>query len=133
LEKIKTIGNAYMVVSGIPHKVDDSNRRMADLALDMVRAFKLISQRIPHSVGIRIGIHCGSAVAGVIGSSKFSYDIWGDTVNLASRMESHSENGQIHVTETVYLALKDRYFFEERGPITIKGKGEMITYFLLEK
>ncbi|HEY0828125.1 MAG TPA: adenylate/guanylate cyclase domain-containing protein [Bacilli bacterium] len=133
LEKIKTIGDAYMVVSGIPQKVDDPNRRMVDMALDMVRAFKLISERIPNDVGIRIGIHCGSAVAGVIGSSKFSYDIWGDTVNLASRMESHSEDGRIHVTEAVYLALKDRYLFEGRGPIEIKGKGKMMTYFLLQE
>ena len=122
-----------MVVSGIPQKVDNPNERMVDMALDMIRAFKLFSQNIPHPVGIRIGIHCGSAVAGVIGSSKFSYDIWGDTVNLASRMESHSENGVIHVTEAIYLALKDRYLFEGRGLMTIKGKGEMMTYFLLGK
>jgi class 3 adenylate cyclase len=133
VEKIKTIGDAYMAVSGIPQTVDQQTERIADVALEMIRAFTAISEEMSHGVGIRIGIHCGSAVAGVIGFSKFSYDIWGDTVNLASRMESNGESGAIHVTEAIYQALKDRYLFHERGFIDVKGKGQMRTYFLLAK
>jgi adenylate cyclase len=133
VEKIKTIGDAYMVVSGIPNQVDRQMERMVDMALDMIEELKKISAELSHPVGVRIGIHCGPAVAGVIGSSKFSYDIWGDTVNLASRMESNGESGAINVTEAIYYALKDRYLFEDRGLIQVKGKGEIKSFFLLGK
>lgn len=133
LEKIKTIGDAYMVVGGIPHPSVHHTQRMADMALNMIQTVHTISTELPHPVGFRIGLHRGTAVAGVIGSSKFSYDIWGDTVNLASRMESSGESGAIHVTEAVYRELEHSYSFTPRGPIEIKGKGELSTFFLVEK
>ncbi|WP_135553723.1 adenylate/guanylate cyclase domain-containing protein [Paenibacillus cymbidii] len=131
LEKIKTIGDAYMVVGGIPHPSVNHTKRMADMALDMIRAIQTISIEVSHPIGIRIGIHRGAAVAGVIGSSKFSYDIWGDTVNLASRMESSGERDSIQVTEAIYQELKDSYSFKHRGHVDIKGKGQMSTYYLV--
>jgi class 3 adenylate cyclase len=101
--------------------------------LEMLSVVQTLAAELPHPIGIRIGIHRGSAVAGVIGSSKFSYDIWGDTVNTASRIESSGESGAIQVSEAVYHALNKRYAFRPRGRVDIKGKGEMSTYFLVGK
>ena len=132
LEKIKTIGDAYMVAGGLPERSGDHCERVAMFALEIQAAMREKSLRTNagERVELRIGIHTGEAVAGVIGTSKFSYDLWGDTVNTASRMESHGEPGKIHCSEEVYKALKEKFVFEERGDIDIKGKGVMRTWFL---
>jgi len=130
LEKIKTIGDAYMVVAGIPEPTDDHAETMAVMALDMLAALDDYSRRHHRDLSIRIGIHTGSVVAGVIGKKKFIYDLWGDTVNTASRMESHGLPGRIHVTEATCARLRERFEIEERGTIDIKGKGPMKTFFL---
>jgi len=130
LEKIKTIGDAYMVVAGLPKPQSNHAIMIAEMALDMQAAIALFNQETGNSLSMRIGINTGDVVAGVIGTKKFTYDLWGDTVNIASRMESHGLPGKIQVTETTYQCLRDRYLFEQRGCIPIKGKGEMLTYFL---
>jgi class 3 adenylate cyclase len=131
LEKIKTIGDAYMVVAGVPHPTDDHARATARMALDMIEALRDYSRRHGTELTIRVGIHTGSVVAGVIGRKKFIYDLWGDTVNTASRMESHGVPGRIHVTETTFQYLRDEFELESRGTMEIKGKGEMTTYLLV--
>jgi PAS domain S-box-containing protein len=131
LEKIKTIGDAYMIVGGLPVAREDHAEAIAQMALDMQQA---VSQFNHHpSLQIRIGINTGSVIAGVIGIKKFSYDLWGDTVNVASRMESQGEPGKIQVTAATYEQLKHQFIFEERGEIEVKGKGRMTTYWLLGK
>ncbi|MCA1992673.1 MAG: PAS domain S-box protein [Coleofasciculus sp. S288] len=130
LEKIKTIGDAYMVVGGLPMRRTDHAEAIANMALDMQAAIAQFRQEKGKALNIRIGIHTGPVVAGVIGIKKFSYDLWGDTVNIASRMESHGVPGQIQVTAATYERLRENYWFEERGVIQVKGKGEMTTYFL---
>jgi class 3 adenylate cyclase len=131
LEKIKTIGDAYMVVAGIPHPVADHATAITHMALDMLAAIEAYGERHDSPLTIRIGIHTGSVVAGVIGTKKFIYDLWGDTVNTASRMESHGAPGRIHVSEATYLLLAARFEFEKRPPIDVKGKGWMQTYFVI--
>ena len=126
LEKIKTIGDAYMAASGIPTPRPDHVQAVADMALAMLD----VASSHRDGLGLRIGIDTGPVVAGVIGRRKFIYDLWGDTVNTASRMESHGVPGQIQVTERVVTALRDDYVLEPRGPIEIKGKGPMPTWFL---
>jgi class 3 adenylate cyclase len=133
LEKIKTIGDAYMVVGGLTGTADDHLRRAAEMALDLRDALAASAIASRPGLRLRIGLSTGPAVAGVIGTKKFIYDVWGDTVNTAWRMESHSEPGMIHVTEGVFERLRDLYRFEARGVIDIKGKGLMPTYFLLER
>lgn len=130
LEKIKTLGDAYMVVGGLPAAQPDHVEAVADMALAMRE--ELAGHAVPGfgRLRMRFGIHTGSVVAGVIGKRKFSYDLWGDTVNTASRMESHGIPDTIQVTEEVYEALKGRYTFTTRGPAEIRGKGEMNTYLL---
>ena len=130
LEKIKTIGDAYMVVGGLPQPWPDHAEAVAEMALDLQREIAALTDDASHPLSIRIGIATGSAVAGVIGSAKFSYDVWGDTVNIASRMESHGCAGRIHVTDAVYDRLRDKYQLEARGVIRVKNKGNMTTYFL---
>jgi len=138
LEKIKTIGDAYMVVCGVPVPVQDHCERVARFAIEMHAALDAVRMQWildgkelgAHQVRMRAGMHTGSAVAGVIGTSKFSYDLWGDTVNTASRMESHGEPGRIHASEEVFHTLNKHFAFEERGEIVIKGKGTMRTYYL---
>ena len=134
LEKIKTIGDAYMVAGGLPERSDDHCERVGMFALEIQAIMQEESLRTSagECVQLRIGIHTGEAVAGVIGTSKFSYDLWGDTVNTASRMESHGEAGRIHVSEDVYDTLKDTFTFEKRGEIEVKGKGLMRTWFLVK-
>ncbi|MGK7926038.1 MAG: adenylate/guanylate cyclase domain-containing protein [Spirulina sp.] len=140
VEKIKTVGDAYMLAGGLPVLREDHVEAIADAALAMQRTIQKFQLCLTELEGkhdrqfqIRIGIHTGSVVAGVLGTSKFSYDLWGDTVNVASRMESTGEPGKIQVTEIIYEKLKDRYLFEKRGLVEIKGKGKMITYWLLGK
>ncbi|MBL7990832.1 MAG: tetratricopeptide repeat protein [Candidatus Kapabacteria bacterium] len=142
LEKIKTIGDAYMIAAGIPYPRRDHVEAAIKAALDMLSAVEVFSERMMRkgfdsTMNIRIGMHTGSVVAGIIGTKKFAYDLWGDTVNTASRMESHGEAGKIHISEEVYTALKSSseqgYEVEERGEIEIKGKGNMRTYFIVGK
>ncbi|HEY9837105.1 MAG TPA: adenylate/guanylate cyclase domain-containing protein [Vampirovibrionales bacterium] len=133
LEKIKTIGDAYMVVSGLPEPRDDHAQAIADMALDMQGAIASFNQKTGQNFRIRIGIATGPVIAGVIGIKKFIYDLWGDTVNIASRMESHGIPGAIQVTRETYQFLKGEYVFQERGKVFIKGKGEMTTYLLMGK
>ena len=130
LEKIKTIGDAYMVVAGLPMPRPDHADAIAQMALDMQQALAEVNAETGKTFSMRIGINSGSAVAGVIGLKKFSYDLWGDTVNTASRMESLGIPGEIQVTTETYERLRDQYLFEERGIIPVKGKGEMTTYLL---
>ncbi len=130
LEKIKTIGDAYMVVGGLPKPRPDHAEAIAQMAIDIQAAILNFQQQHDNDIMIRIGINSGPVVAGIIGTRKFIYDLWGDTVNTASRMESHGIPNQIHVTSATYELLKDKYLLEERGIIKVKGKGEMLTYFL---
>lgn len=130
LEKIKTIGDAYMVVGGLPMPRPDHAEAIAEFALDILIEIDRFNRENNQSFNIRVGIHTGSVVAGVIGLKKFIYDLWGDAVNTASRMESHSVTGRIQVSDATYQILRDKYLLEPRGTISIKGKGEMMTYFL---
>ncbi len=133
LEKIKTIGDSYMAASGLADFKEEHIRNMADLALAMVAGIQQFSLDGKNPCNIRIGIHAGPVIAGVIGSKKISYDIWGDAVNTASRMESSSEAGKIQISEKFYELIKDDYVCEYRGQIEIKGKGLMKLYYLLSK
>jgi guanylate cyclase len=130
LAKLKTIGDAYQAVGGLPGSNADQVASAADLALAMQA--EVGDHAFPGFDGLRmrIGINTGPVVAGIIGKRKFSYDLWGDTINTASRMESHGVPGQIQVTDTVYEELRDRFDFTPRGAMEIKGKGEMLTYLL---
>jgi class 3 adenylate cyclase len=130
LEKIKTIGDAYMVVAGLPKRRHDHAEAIAAMALDMRQAMAEYNTTSDNSLQIRIGIHSGPVVAGVIGKKKFAYDLWGDAVNTAARMESHGIPGEIQVTQATYELLKDKFAFEERGSIDVKGKGPMQVYLL---
>jgi adenylate cyclase len=131
LEKIKTIGDAYMVVGGLPEPQENHAEAIAQMALDMQAALASFNLKHNQTFSLRIGINIGGVVAGVIGLTKFSYDLWGDTVNVAHRMESNGIPGQIQVTAAVYERLKDKFSFKMRGAVEIKGKGEMMAYLLL--
>lgn len=130
LEKIKTIGDAYMVVGGLPMPMSNHAEAIAQMALDMQQSIRCFQTDIGEPFSIRIGINTGSVIAGVIGRHRFIYDLWGDAVNVASRMESSGVAGRIQVTASTYERLKDQFVFEERGATLVKGKGEMITYWL---
>jgi guanylate cyclase len=129
LEKIKTIGDGYLVAAGIPTPRADHAHAAARLALDMRE--RLAALPAARDLRIRVGIDSGPVVAGVIGRTKFGYDLWGDTVNTASRMESHAPPGAIQVTERTYRLLADDFEFERRTGVPVKGKGDMTTYILL--
>jgi class 3 adenylate cyclase len=131
VEKIKTIGDAYMAVAGLPTPRADHATAIAEMALVLVRTMPQFSHGDGETLQMRAGIDTGPVVAGVIGRRKFSYDLWGDTVNTASRMESTGVPGRIQVTERVVEALGDRYVFEPRGETEVKGKGLMRTWFLV--
>jgi len=130
LEKIKTIGDAYLAAGGLTEgSNDDHLASTVKMAFDMLRSV----EQLGDGIALRVGIHIGPVVAGVIGRHKFSYDLWGDTVNIASRMESHGEPGQVQVTQIVRDRLSDRFDFESRGPQKIKNRGAMNTYFVVER
>jgi class 3 adenylate cyclase/CRP-like cAMP-binding protein len=131
LEKIKTIGDAYMVVGGLPVSRPDHAEAIAELALDMQRAIAEFRGNKGEQFSIRIGINTGQVIAGVIGIKKFTYDLWGDAVNVAARMESTGEAERIQVTHRTYQRLKHRYRFERRGAISVRGRGKMTTYWLI--
>lgn len=133
LEKIKTIGDAYMVVGGLPLPRTDHAVAVAQMALSIQAEMVNINAQIGEEFTLRIGINTGPVVAGVIGLSKFIYDLWGDTVNIASRMETTGIPGKIQVTPDTYEQLKEQFILKMRGRIPIKGKGEMNTYILLSK
>jgi class 3 adenylate cyclase len=130
IEKIKTIGDAYMAVAGMSIPGADHARRMMEMALDMIRECHECAKEGGRDINIRVGINSGPVVAGVIGSTKYIYDLWGDTVNVASRMESNGVPGSIQVTRAVYERLHDEYDFEHRGDIEVKGKGKIETWIV---
>ena len=130
LEKIKTIGDAYMVVGGLPNPSTNHAESIAEMALDMQEELAKFNAKHHAGINIRIGINTGPAIAGVIGTKKFIYDLWGDAVNTASRMESHGISGAIQVTQSTYDILQNKYLFKDRGIIHVKGKGDMNTYLL---
>ncbi|GAA4076918.1 adenylate/guanylate cyclase domain-containing protein [Nocardioides kongjuensis] len=131
IEKIKTVGDAYMAVAGLPVPDENHAASLAELALDMQRTLTRLSPSWPSPIAMRIGIASGPVVAGVIGQRKFTYDLWGDTVNTASRMESHGRAHRIQVSEATHALLEDRYMFSDPQVVDVKGKGLMTTYFLL--
>lgn len=133
LEKIKTIGDCYMVAAGVPRPRDDHARAIVDLALEMLEYIKGHSFNASRPVNFRIGINTGAVMAGVIGSKKFIYDLWGDAVNVASRMESHGLGGTIQITRDTYEAIKDEFICEPRGTVDVKGKGEMEVWLVVSK
>jgi len=130
VEKIRTIGDNYMVASGVPVPRSDHAQALAHLALDMLAYCGQLDKE-GRPLQFRIGINSGPLIAGIIGNKKFQYDIYGDTVNTASRMESHGEAGKIQVSQATYELLKDKFIMEKRGTIDVKGKGQMTTWFLV--
>jgi adenylate cyclase len=130
LEKIKTIGDSYMVTSGLPVERSDHAEALMNMAIAMLDFVDKRETRQKEKIQMRIGIHSGPVVAGVIGKRKFTYDLWGDVVNIASRLESHGSPGRIHVSQETYNLIKDKFEFEPRGEIEVKGRGLLKTYFL---
>jgi adenylate cyclase len=130
LEKIKTIGDGYMVAGGVPEERDDHAVAVAAMAVAMLEAIENMGHAAGKPLRLRIGLHTGPLIAGVIGTHKFVYDVWGDTVNTAKRMESYGAPGRIHISAATRQALGGAFRCESRGLVEIKGKGPMETYFL---
>jgi guanylate cyclase len=131
LEKIKTIGDCYMVAAGVPAPRSDHAQALAQMALDMQAAMRSVDEVSHLGLELRIGINSGPVVAGVIGRKRFLYDLWGDAVNTASRMESHGTSGRIQITRATKELLEDEFVCESRGTISLKGKGETETWYLV--
>lgn len=130
LEKIRTIGDNYMVVSGAPRPRSDHAHALANLALEMREYITSLPIRKGKRIDFRVGINSGPVIAGVIGKQKFHYDVWGDAVNTASRMESHGVSGKIQIASGAYELVKGEFICEPRGEVEIKGKGKLMTWFL---
>lgn len=133
VEKIKTIGDAYMAACGLFGGREDHAHAVADMALAMIETVSLMNEKLPARLEIRIGVNSGDVVAGVIGSHKFIYDIWGDAVNVASRLESHGLPSRIQISASTYESLREDYLVEPRGNLEIRGRGSMQTYFLIRR
>lgn len=133
IEKIKTIGDAYMAVCGLPDPCENHIEQMMAMSVRMIQISREFSAERGISVRLRIGVNTGPVVAGIIGRRKFIYDLWGDTVNLASRMESHGIPDAVQVTRPVFEKMREKYTFEERGAIEVKGKGAIETWILHHK
>jgi len=133
VEKIKTIGDSYMAVAGVPSPSADHAIRLADFALGMKKKLEEFNQANQLQLKVRIGMNSGPVIAGVIGHKKFIYDLWGDVVNIASRMETTAPEGEIHITEKMAAMLRESFILQEREPIEIKGKGPMKTYLLMSR
>jgi class 3 adenylate cyclase len=131
LEKIKTIGDCYMAAAGVPNPRPDHARSAALLALEMRDLVATSAVARQPAVELRIGLNSGPVVAGVIGTKRFLYDLWGDAVNTASRMESHGTRGEIQITRATYELLKGEFVCRRRGTILVKGKGRMETWYLV--
>ena len=134
IEKIKTVGDAYLAVSGLPIADPEHASNMINAALD-ISAFMKNRKKLlgGNTFEVRIGIHSGNVVAGIVGLIKFAYDIWGDTVNTAARMEEHGEAGKVNISQTTYELVKDSFNCTYRGEITAKNKGKLQMYFVAEK
>ena len=134
IEKIKTIGDAYMAVAGVPNKIENHAECAINAAIEInefMRERKIkLNGRIDKIVDLRIGIHSGPVVAGIVGINKFQYDIWGDTVNLANRMEKASETGKINISASTYNLVVDKFDYTYRGKINVKGKGDVDMYYV---
>jgi len=130
IEKIKTIGDAYFAVAGLPEKKQNHAQLMAKFALQLKEELKRLNEKLDIDLNLRIGMHSGPVIAGVIGKKKYTYDLWGDTVNIASRMESHGVVGEIQITDKTYQLLKDDFILETRGIIPVKGKNKMEVFLL---
>ena len=130
LEKIKTIGDAYMIAGGVPTPLEGHSEAVAEMALEMLEEANRLEKKLGLPFRLRIGIHCGPVIAGVIGLTKFSYDLWGDTVNTASRLESHGAPGMVQVSGAMHERLRDKFELEDRGVIELKGKGPIAVHFL---
>jgi class 3 adenylate cyclase len=130
VEKIKMIGDAYMVVAGAPEAKPDHAEAIAHMALDMRDAVERVGEIVEEDLSLRIGIHSGPVVAGIIGTHRFLYDVWGDTVNVASRLETTSPANHIHVSRATADLLAGAFELVPRGVVEVKGKGALETYFL---
>ena len=130
VEKIKTIGDCYMVAAGVPDRSPTHTQQIAAFSLEMQATIKDYAAKSGRDINMRTGIHTGTVVAGIVGTTKFSYDLWGDVVNIASRMESTGEPGQIQVSDAVRVRLQDDFNFDDRGEVEIRGKGPMRTWYL---
>jgi len=130
LEKIKTIGDAYMAVGGVPEPCSDHPARVVAFGLDLFDLVALVAADLGQPLALRIGIHTGPVVAGVVGRQKFSYDLWGDTVNVASRLESHGVAGLLHLSETTWLRVRELVEATARGPMELRGRGSMPTFLV---
>jgi adenylate cyclase len=133
LEKIKTIGDCYMAVAGVPDRSPTHAQQMADFSLEALAALKSQNKQMSRNLEIRIGMHSGTVAAGIIGRKKFAYDLWGDVVNITSRLEGTAEPMKIHVSESVHSRLEDSYLFEERGEVELRNRGKLRTYYLVGK
>ena len=133
LEKIKTIGDCYMAVAGVPDRSPTHAQQMADFSLDALAALKSQNKQMSRDLDIMIGMHSVTVAAGIIGRKKFAYDLWGDVVNITSRLEGTAEPMKIHVSESVHARLEDSYLFEQRGEVELKNRGRLRTYYLIGK